>query len=160
MAFLLERDTVNGAEGTVYITRNGKQIEVIGLKNIQPVGGIQSTDMRSIGTRVIQDKPNGVKLTAKGKVYYGSNGSNLFQEILLNYITKGVMEYFDVQINNTDPTVSMGSQIMAYYGCHLTGEIPLSILDDEKAMLDYEFNFAYTRVARIQGFTDPVNVSQ
>lgn len=160
MAFLLERDTVNGAEGTVYITRNGKQIEVIGLKNIQPVGGIQSTDMRSIGTRVIQDKPNGVKLTAKGKVYYGSNGSNLFQEMLLNYITKGVMEYFDVQINNTDPTVSMGSQIMAYYGCHLTGEIPLSILDDEKAMLDYEFNFAYTQVARIQGFTDPVNVSQ
>ena len=160
MAFLLERDTVNGAEDTVYITRNGKQIEVIGLKNIQPVGGIQSTDMRSIGTRVIQDKPNGVKLTAKGKVYYGSNGSNLFQEMLLNYITKGVMEYFDVQINNTDPTVSMGSQIMAYYGCHLTGEIPLSILDDEKAMLDYEFNFAYTRVARIQGFTDPVNVSQ
>ena len=160
MAFLLERDTVNGAEGTVYITRNGKQIEVIGLKNIQPVGGIQSTDMRSIGTRVIQDKPNGVKLTAKGKVYYGSNGSNLFQEMLLNYITKGVMEYFDVQINNTDPTVSMGSQIMAYYGCHLTGEIPLSILDDEKAMLEYEFNFAYTRVARIQGFTDPVNVSQ
>jgi len=160
MSFLLERDTVNGAEGTVYITRNGKQIEVIGLKNIQPVGGIQSTDMRSIGTRVIQDKPNGVKLTAKGKVYYGSNGSNLFQEMLLNYITKGVMEYFDVQINNTDPTVSMGSQIMAYYGCHLTGEIPLSILDDEKAMLDYEFNFAYTRVARIQGFTDPVNVSQ
>ena len=160
MAFLLERDTVNGAEGTVYITRNGKQIEVIGLKNIQPVGGIQSTDMRSIGTRVIQDKPNGVKLTAKGKVYYGSNGSNLFQEMLLNYITKGVMEYFDVQINNTAPTVSMGSQIMAYYGCHLTGEIPLSILDDEKAMLDYEFNFAYTRVARIQGFTDPVNVSQ
>ena len=160
MAFLLERDTVNGAEGTVYITRNGKQIEVIGLKNIQPVGGIQSTDMRSMGTRVIQDKPNGVKRTAKGKVYYGSNGSNLFQEMLLNYITKGVMEYFDVQINNTDPTVSMGSQIMAYYGCHLTGEIPLSILDDEKAMLDYEFNFAYTRVARIQGFTDPVNVSQ
>ena len=160
MSFLLERDTVNGAEGTVYITRNGKQIEVIGLKNIQPVGGIQSTDMRSIGTRVIQDKPNGVKLTAKGKVYYGSNGSNLFQEMLLNYITKGVMEYFDVQINNTDPTVSMGSQIMAYYGCHLTGEIPLSILDDEKAMLDYEFNFAYNRVARIQGFTDPVNVSQ
>ena len=160
MAFLLERDTVNGAEGTVYITRNGKQIEVIGLKNIQPVGGIQSTDMRSIGTRVIQDKPTGVKLTAKGKVYYGSNGSNLFQEMLLNYITKGVMEYFDVQINNTDPTVSMGCLIMAYYGCHLTGEIPLSILDDEKAMLDYEFNFVYTRVARIQGFTDPVNVSQ
>ena len=70
------------------------------------------------------------------------------------------MEYFEVQINNTDPTVRVGSQIMAYDGCHLTVEIPLSILDDEKAMLDYEFNFAYTLVARIQGFTDPVNVSQ
>ena len=160
MSYLLSRDTVNGAEGTVFVTRNGQQVEVVGLKNIQTVGGIQSTDMKTIGTRVIQDKPNGVKLTAKGNVYYGSNGSNMFRDMVLNYIQNGIMEYFDIQINNTDPTTSVGNQIGAYYGCHLTGDIPLSILDDEQAMLAYDFNFVYTRVGLIQGFTNPTNVGQ
>ncbi len=160
MSYLLSRDTVNGAEGTAFVTRNGQQVEVVGLKNIQTIGGIQSTDMKTIGTRVIQDKPNGVKLTAKGNVYYGSNGSNMFRDMVLNYIQNGIMEYFDVQINNTDPTTSVGNQIGAYYGCHLTGDIPLSILDDEQAMLAYDFNFVYTRVGLIQGFTNPTNVGQ
>ena len=160
MSYLLSRDTVNGAEGTVFVTRNGQQVEVVGLKNIQTIGGIQSTDMKTIGTRVIQDKPNGVKLTAKGNVYYGSNGSNMFRDMVLNYIQNGIMEYFDIQINNTDPTTSVGNQIGAYYGCHLTGDIPLSILDDEQAMLSYDFNFVYTRVGLIQGFTNPTNVGQ
>lgn len=160
MSYLLSRDTVNGAEGTVFVTRNGQQVEVVGMKNIQTIGGIQSSDMRTIGTRIIQDKPNGVKLTAKGNVYYGSNGSNLFRDMVLNYIQNGIMEYFDIQINNTDPTTSVGNQIGAYYGCHLTGDIPLSILDDEQAMLNYDFNFVYTRVGLIQGFTNPTNVGQ
>lgn len=160
MSYLLARDTVNGAEGTVFVTRNGQNVEVVGMKNIQTTASIQSTDMRTIGTSPIQDKPNGAKQTGKGNVYYGSNGSNLFRDMVLNYIQNGVTEYFDIQINNSDPTTSVGSQIAAYYGCHLTGDIPLSILDDEQAMLAYDFNFAYTRMAMIQKFADPTNVGQ
>lgn len=158
MSYLLERDTVNGAEGTVFVTRNGQNVEVVGMKNIQTMAGLQGTDMRTIGTRKIQDKPNGAKQTGKGNIYYGSNGSNMFRDMVLNYINNGVTEYFDIQINNTDPTISQGNQIGAYYGCHLTGDIPQSILDDEQAMLSYDFNFAYTRAAMIQKFNDPANV--
>ena len=160
MSYLLARDTVNGAEGTVFVTRNGQNVEVVGMKNIKTMASLQSTDMRTIGTRTIQDKTNGAKQTGKGNVYYGSNGSNMFRDMVLNYIQNGVTEYFDIQINNSDPSTSVGNQIGAYYGCHLTGDIPLSILDDEQAMLSYDFNFAYTRVAMIQKFTDPTNVGQ
>ena len=86
--------------------------------------------------------------------------ANMFRDMVLNYIQNGVTEYFDIQINNTDPSTSVGSQIGAYYGCHLTGDIPLSILNDEESMLNYDFNFAYTRVGMIQKFTDPTNVGQ
>lgn len=160
MSYLLERDTVNGALGTIFVTRNGQNVEVIGFKNIQTTASIQSQDMRTIGTTRVQDKPNGAKQTGKGNVYYGSNGSNMFRDMVLNYVNNGVTEYFDIQINNTDPSTSIGNQIAAYYGCHLTGDIPLSILDDEQAMLNYDFNFAYTRVAFVQKFTDPTNVGQ
>ena len=155
MSYLLAKDTVNGAEGSVVITRDGRNYVVAGMRNIRPTGNIQSQDMRVIGTRVIQDKPNGVKQTGTGNIYYGCD---LFRDMVLNYINTGVMEEFDIQITNNDPTTSLGSQVMAYYGCHLTGEIPLSILDSEEAMMNYDFNWSYTRVQKLQSFNEPMEL--
>ena len=155
MAYLLARDTVNGAEGSIVITRNGQNIVVANMKNIKPTAGIQSEDMRVIGTRTIQNKNNGVKLTGTGNVYYGTD---LFRDMVLQYINTGVMPQFDIQITNNDPTTTIGSEVTAYYGCTLTGDIPLSILDTEESMLNYDFNFAYTRVTRLQSFTAPAQL--
>lgn len=152
MAYLLAKDTVNGAEGKVFVTINSQNIEVACMRNFTTNAEIQSNDMRVIGTRTIQNKNNGAKLTGTGNIYYGTN---LWTDMVLQYIQTGVMPEFDLQITNNDPTTSIGSQVMAYYGCTLTGTIPLSILNDEEAMLNYDFNFAYTRVARLQAFTDP-----
>ena len=150
--FLLSRDTVNGAEGKIIVTVDGKQTEIAGMRNITTNAEIQGQDMLVIGTRIIQNKPNGAKQTGTGNIYYGSN---IFLDMVLEYINTGRMPEFDIQISNTDPTTSIGSQIMAYYGCQLTGTIPLSILNNEEAMLNYDFNFTFTRVARLESFADP-----
>lgn len=125
------------------------------MRNITTNAEIQSNDMRVIGTRTIQNKNNGAKLTGTGNIYYGTN---LFTDMVLQYIQTGVMPEFDIQITNNDPATSIGTQSIAYYGCTLTGTIPLSILNDEEAMLNYDFNFAYTRVARLQSFHDPARL--
>ena len=150
--YLLAKDTVNGAEGKIFVTRNDQQIEVAGMRNITTNAEIQGQDMRVVGTRTIQNKANGAKQTGTGNIYYGSP---LWTDIVLRYINEGVMEQFDLQIINNDPSTTIGSQNMAYYGCELTGTIPLSILNSEEAMLNYDFNFTYTRVAKLQGFNDP-----
>lgn len=155
MSYLLAKDTVNGAEGKVFITVDGKIIEVACMRNISTNAGIQSNDMRVIGTRAIQDKPSGVKQTGKGNIYYGTD---VFTDMVLQYINTGRMPEFDIQIINTDPATTVGSQNMVYYGCHLTGDIPLSVLDSEEAMLNYDFNFSWTKVARLQAFTAPVQL--
>lgn len=156
MAYLFAKDTVNGAEGKIFITRNGKNIEIAGMRNITINAEIQNSDMRVIGTRKIQQKANGVKQTGTGNIYYGSN---IFTDMVLEYITTGIMPEFDIQITNTDKASdTLGSQVMAYYGCTLTGTIPLSILNDEEAMLNYDFNFAYTDLARLQAFSDPARL--
>lgn len=157
MAYLLAKDTVNGAEGSVVITQNGVNTVIAGMRNITTNAEIQSSDMRVIGTRVIQNKNNGAKLTGTGNIYYGST---IFTDMVLQYIQTGVMPQFDIQITNSDPTTTVGSQVMAYYGCTLTGTIPLSILNDEEAMLNYDFNFAYTSVAMLSSFTDPATLGQ
>ena len=155
MSFLLARDTLNGAEGKVTVTIDGRIQEVAGMRNITTNAEIQANDMRVIGTRKIQSKNNGAKLTGTGNIYYGSN---LWTDMVLQYIKTGVMPEFDITVTNSDPTTSVGSQVMAYYGCTLTGTIPLSILNDEEAMLNYDFNFAYTDVERLQAFTDPAQL--
>lgn len=155
MSYLLAKDTVNGAEGKVFITVDGQNIEIAGMRNITTNAEIQSNDMRVIGTRTIQNKNNGAKLTGTGNIYYGST---IFSDMVLQYIQTGVMPEFDISITNADPTTTIGSQTMVYYGCVLTGTIPLSILNDEEAMLNYDFNFAYTRVAQLQAFNDPTQL--
>ena len=155
MSYLLAQDTVNGAEGSIVITQNGKNTVIAGMRNIQTNAEIQSQDMRVIGTRTIQSKQNGAKLTGKGNIYYGTN---IFTDMVLQYIQTGVMPQFDIQITNNDPTTTVGSQVMAYYGCVLTGTIPLSILDDEETMMNYDFNFAYTNVARLSSFNEPATL--
>ncbi|MDR4023149.1 MAG: phage tail tube protein [Eubacteriales bacterium] len=155
MAYLLAKDTVNGAEGKIFITVDGKNIEVACMKNITTNGEIQGNDMRVIGTRKIQNKANGAKLTGTGNIYYGTN---LFTDMVLKYINEGIMTQFDIQITNRDPSTTIGSQTIAYYGCQLTGTIPLSILNDEESMLNYDFNFTYTNVARLTAFNDPAEL--
>jgi hypothetical protein len=155
VSYLLAKDTVNGAEGKIFVTSNGKNIEVACMRNITTNAEIQSSDMRVIGTRTIQNKNNGAKLTGTGNIYYGTN---LFTDMVLQYINTGTMPEFDIQITNQDPATSVGSQVMAYYGCTLTGTIPMSILNSEEAMLNYDFNFAYTRMARLQAFNDPTQL--
>lgn len=73
MSYLLAKDTLNGAEGSVVVTRNNRNYVVAGMRNITTNAEIQSNDMRVIGTRKIQDKPNGVKQTGTGNIYYGTN---------------------------------------------------------------------------------------
>ena len=155
MSYLLAKDTVNGAEGKIVVTIDGRNIEAACMRNITTSAAIQSNDMRVIGTRKVQNKNNGAKLTGTGNIYYGTN---LFTDMVLQYINTGVMPEFSIQITNSDPTTSIGSQVMAYYGCTLTGTVPLSILNDEEAMLNYDFNFAWTDVARLQAFSDPAKL--
>lgn len=156
MGYQLAKDTVNGAEGKVIITLNGKNMEIAGMRNIRTNAEVQTQDMRVIGTRKIQQKSNGAKLTGTGNLYYGSN---IFTNMVLEYIETGIMPEFSIQLTNTEESsATLGSQVMAYYGCTLTGTIPLSILDSEESMLNYDFSFAYTDVQRLQAFNDPAQL--
>lgn len=153
--FLLAKDTVNGAEGRIVVTIDGKNRVVAGMRNITTNAEIQSSDMRVIGTRRIQNKSNGVKQTGTGNIYYGDD---YFRDMVLQYIKTGVMPEFGIQLTNSDPANTIGSQVMAYYGCTLTGTIPMSILNDEEAMLNYNFNFVWTDVAKLQSFSAPAQL--
>lgn len=150
--YLLAADTINGAEGQVFVTANGKNVEVASMRNLQINASIQSSDMRVIGTPKVQEKRNGVKLTGQGNIYYGSA---LFTDMVMSYIKTGVMPEFSIQVINNDPVSSVGTQNVICTGCALTGDIPIAILNDEEAMLNYDFNFIIQDINMLEKFNDP-----
>lgn len=154
---LLARDTVNGAEGQAFITVDGKNTPLVGLRNLTTQAEIQSNDMRVVGTRKTQNKNSGVKLSGQGNVYYGTP---VFLDMLLKYIQTGISTPFSIQVINDDPSVSIGTQNMVYLDCELTGAIPMSILNDEDTMLNFDFNFSIGDVQRIAGFKNPTQLGR
>lgn len=152
MSFLLERDTLNGAAGKAVITQDGQVKELFGAKNVKTQAEITSSDMKVVGTKKVQQKPGAVKQTGTMTIYYGTP---LFLEMVHQYIHKGVMPYFNLQVTNNDPTTTVGVQTVAYYNCKLTGTIPLSVLDADADMLTLDVSFSYEDFEPLSNFHDP-----
>lgn len=154
MAYLLERDTISGREGTAFATINGVVHELFGLKKIQTSIDVQTEDMTVVGTRKVQQKPNGAKQNGTATLYYGTP---LFIQMARNYLKNGSLPYFDIQITNSDPTTTVGTQVVAYYNCKLTSTIPLSMLDSDTTMLTMDISFTFDDFEPLENFTDPAS---
>ena len=152
--FLLERDTLNGKLGQAFVTIDGQSQELFRAKKINVSTNIQSTDVPVVGTTRIQEKATGVKQTGTMTIYYGTP---LLTQMAVTYAQTGVVTYFDLQVTNNDPTSTVGTQTIVYYGCKLTGELLTSIIDVDVEMLEQECTFSYTTQAILSAFNTEAN---
>lgn len=152
--FLLERDTLNGKLGQAFVTINGQSQELFRAKKINVATNIQSTDVPVVGTTRIQEKATGVKQTGTMTIYYGTP---LLTQMAITYAQTGVVTYFDLQVTNNDPTATVGTQTIVYYGCKLSGELLTSIIDVDVDMLEQECTFSYTTQAILSAFNTEAN---
>lgn len=152
--FLLERDTLNGKLGQAFVTIDGQSQELFRAKKINVATNIQSTDVPVVGTTRIQEKATGVKQTGTMTIYYGTP---LLTQMAITYAQTGVVTYFDLQVTNNDPTATVGTQTIVYYGCKLSGELLTSIIDVDVDMLEQECTFSYTTQAILSSFNAEAN---
>lgn len=140
MSFLLAQDTIHGAAGKAVIIKDGQVRELFGAKKINAKANVATTEMKVIGTKRIQEKAGGMKLTGTGTMYYYTSE---FVKMAAEYIRTGKMPKFNMQVTNDDKASSVGVQTVALYGCQLNGDIPIAILDDSTDMLTFDFSFSY-----------------
>jgi hypothetical protein len=151
MAWLLEKDALNGAEGKGFAKINGQQREMFGLKNFNTNAEFQESDFRVVGTRLIQKKTNGVQLTGTMTLYYGTTD---FLSLAETYIKTGELPYFELSIENNDPTSTMGVRRVAFYNVKLQ-TIPISLLDADVEYLTEEIGFSFTSFEVLSRFKTP-----
>ena len=138
MSFLLEHDALNGKEGSAFMTINGRNIEMFGMKKFQSDAEFQEADFKVVGTRLVQKKTTGVSLTGSMTIYYGTPH---FLRLLQEYIKTGRLPYFTLQITNEDPSTSVGTQTVVFYNVKLQ-KLPVAMLDADADFLEMEVSLS------------------
>ena len=151
MSFLLERDALNGKSGSGFMTINGENHEMFGMKKFQSDAEFQESDFKVVGTTLVQKKTTGVSLTGSMTIYYGTP---YFLRLLQEYLKTGKLPYFTLQITNDDPSTTVGTQTVVLYDVKLQ-KIPVAILDAEAEYLEMEVSFSYTTLEVLDWFKDP-----
>ena len=151
MSFLLERDGVNGKSGSGFITIDGENHQMFGMKKFQSDAEFQEEDFKVVGTTLVQTKTTGVTLSGTMTLYYGSP---YFLQLLNEYLKTGKLPYFTMQIENNDPSSTVGTQTVVFYNVKLN-KLPISKLDAETSALDMEVGFTFTNVEILNWFHDP-----
>lgn len=149
--YLLERDALNGKEGTAVITVDGRNVRLFQLKKLQTDAEFQESDFKVVGTRVVQKKTTGVTYTGTMSIYYGTPE---FIEMVKEYAKTGKMPYITLQVTNDDPSTSVGVQTVVYYNVKLQ-KVPLSILDADAEYLAVDVSFSFTGFEILSAFTAP-----
>ena len=150
MSFLLERDALNGKQGSAFITLDGRNIEMFGLKKFNSDAEFQESDFKVVGTTLVQKKTTGVSLTGSMTIYYGTPH---FIRILQDNIKTGKLPYFTIQSTNDDPSTSVGTQTVVLYNVKLQ-KVPVAVLDAEADFLEMEVSFSYTSMEVLNYFND------
>lgn len=149
--FLLERDALNGKSGKAFVTIDGRNQELFGLKKFQSDAEFQEADFKVVGTTLVQSKTTGVKMTGTMTIYYGSP---IFLDMLRTYLKTGRLPYFMIQLTNDDPSTTVGTQTVVYYNVKLS-KVPIGILDADADFLEEEVGFSYTNVEILNAFHEP-----
>ena len=140
--FLLERDALNGKSGSGFMTIDGENHEMFGLKKFQSNAEFQESDFKVVGTTLVQKKTTGVSLSGSMTIYYGSP---YFLRLLQEYLRTGKLPYFTIQITNDDPTTSVGTQTVVFYNVKLQ-KLHVAMLDADSDFLEREVGFSYTGI--------------
>jgi hypothetical protein len=164
MSYLLEKDAINGAEGTGFIKdKSGNWVEMFGLKSIEANMEFSENDFRVVGTTIVQKKTSSVELTGSATLYYGTTDFLEYAEV---YLKTGRLPYFSIIIQNKapyydpdDPLDSQGlglerTKTVALYGVKLSS-LPVALLDAEADVLEEEVEFSYTSLQVLDKFSSP-----
>lgn len=157
MSYLKAGDTISGQEAVatmlVHNPDGTKTVEqMFWAKNLEATASIEKTQVRTLGKRGAQNKPNGWSGSGSMTIYYITS---LFRRMALQYIKTGKPVYFDITVTNEDPGSTVGSQTTVLKSCSLD-EVILAKFDVESDVLDESVSFTFDDVDILDEFQNPV----
>lgn len=147
-AIMPAHEVIDGREGSAYVDINGKRYLLFQLKNFEAKVDKNNIEIQRLGTTVAGNISSGAKLTWKADMYYNTD---IFRELLLDYIKNGKETYFTMQITNDDPNSTGGRHTVILRGCKINGGI-LGTLDVDNRILEESIEGTFEDVDMPEAF--------
>lgn len=139
---VLEDRILNGVEGIVTATVKGNVKELPITVKVDAKVEKQVTEYKALGHRATQTKPNGWKGTGTLTIRYGSD---IFRQLMLEYITTGTNTLIDIIVTNNDPSFAAGTIKTRLGGVNITSAT-MAMLDVDTEILNEDIPFTFTEV--------------
>lgn len=156
-SYLKAGDVISGQEATARMTIKNpdgtSQIEDLFFgRSLEATVTIEKADVRTLGKRGIQKKPNGWSGEGTLNVYYITS---LYRRMVLQYIKTGIPVYFDMIVKNDDPGSTAGSQTTILKNCSVDSVI-MAKFDVEADAMDEDIEFTFDGADILDEFVPPV----
>lgn len=148
MGTLKAWDAINGAEGRCYATINGELQEFIYAKNVTAKIEKIKSEIKVIGQTGTKHKANGWRGSGSMTMYYASS---IFRKLMVDYVKTGKDIYFDMIVENNDPTSEIGVQKVWLKQVNINSVI-MAKLDVNSTELDEEIEFTFNGVELVEEF--------
>lgn len=143
-------DAISGKEGALYATINGKVIQVAECKSVSAKITKNKSEFKALGYRGTQQKATGWSGTGTLVIHYASSR---WSKLIIDYAKKGIDTYFKLQIENEDPTSSIGKQTVTLIDVNLD-EAEVAKLDVDSEFLDQSMNFTFSDIEMPEEFKE------
>lgn len=133
-------DTISGREGRAYAKINGNNEELFYAKSIEATVEKSKAEIKAIGRRMTGHKTTGMNGTGSMTLFYMSP---LFRSLLKQYKDTGVDLFFDMVVENDDPSSAAGKQNTLLIGCNLDSTIIAKLDADSDDPMDEDCDFTF-----------------
>ena len=149
MAKLKSYDPISGKEGVAYAKINGNNEELFFAKTIEATVEKAKSEIKAIGRRMTGHKTTGLNGTGSMTLYYLTP---LFRQMVKQYKDTGVDIYFDLVVENNDPSSSAGKQTTLLMDCNLDSVLLTKLDADSDDPLEEDADFTFEDYDILQEF--------
>ena len=149
--YLKAGDIISGQEGRVTATIDGNVELLAYVKSVEATFEKQKSEINTLGHRGTQHKTTGWSGSGSMTLYYVTS---LFRQLAAKYAETGKDTFFDLTIENNDPTSSVGRQTVVLYNCNVDSTI-LAKLDVDNTELDEDMDFTFDDFEVLDSFATP-----
>ena len=133
------KDTVSASLAKCFVTIDGNRYNFMQAINLEANFEKQKSEVPILGKTGKGNKSTG--WTGSGSATFHYNTS-IFRELMYRFKETGEDVYFDIQVENEDPTSSVGRQSVILKDCNIDGGI-LAKFDADAEYLDEDMDFTF-----------------
>lgn len=136
----------------VFVTQNNRRYAMLMCKEFEGKANISTQDVPRMGSVIMGKKATTVELSFTMTIY---KCTEIFDDVLDEFIKTGVMPLFTIQTSNEDPATSVGRSTKVYNDCVLDGDVLLSLTGSEDDYIEQEISGYASGYTRPEKFKNP-----